>query len=339
MANEVYANGREISCKAGSGKSIAAFPDVCFTPPQTPATPPGVPIPYPNTGMASDCTEGSKTVQISGQEVMLKDQSYYKKSSGDEAGSAPKKGVITSQITGKVFFTAWSMDVKFEGQNVDRHLDLTTHNHGSGPNTPPMANQDAAASADAETCQDKKDNFKKECDPPKMVDDKRQCSEECCEKQKCQPVAKKDDKKLCCDPARTGHHIVPKAEFLKKAGGSEYICKYNPQDAPCVCVTGTSWHNEDDEGALMEHGQMHSAYFEERKKLGLKVGDPASYSQLSGAGAKSSAKVFGCDEKCMKEHLDDYHTNKAKADVSPDKPVCRVSDQKRVADIPDPEPM
>ncbi len=38
------------------GQSICAFPDVCFTPPKTPATPPGVPIPYPNTGMASDST-------------------------------------------------------------------------------------------------------------------------------------------------------------------------------------------------------------------------------------------------------------------------------------------
>ncbi len=27
MANEVYANGRELSCKSASGKSIASFPD------------------------------------------------------------------------------------------------------------------------------------------------------------------------------------------------------------------------------------------------------------------------------------------------------------------------
>ena len=65
MANNVYANGREIACKASSGKTIAAFPDVCFTPRQTPATPPGVSIPYPNTGMASDTTNGSKKVNIS----------------------------------------------------------------------------------------------------------------------------------------------------------------------------------------------------------------------------------------------------------------------------------
>jgi hypothetical protein len=137
MAN-VFANGREISCKAGSGKSICAFPDVCFTPPTAPPTPPGVPIPYPNTGMASDTTSGSKKVKISKKEVMLKNKSYFKSSTGDEAGSAPKKGVITSKIKGKVYFNVWSMDVKVEGENVVRHLDLTTHNHASQTGqTPP----------------------------------------------------------------------------------------------------------------------------------------------------------------------------------------------------------
>src|SRR5437868_14804016 len=111
MGNQVYANGREISCKAAAGKAIAAFPDTCFTPPQTPATPPGVPVPYPNTGMASDTANGSKTVQIGGDEVMLKNTSYFKTSTGDEAGCAPKKGVVTSKIKGKVNFQSWSMDV------------------------------------------------------------------------------------------------------------------------------------------------------------------------------------------------------------------------------------
>lgn len=131
MSNQVYANTMELSCKAASGKSICAFPDVCFTPPQTPATPPGVPIPYPNTGMSSDCSDGSTTVKVSGQEVMLKNKSFFKKSMGDEAGCAPKKGLINSKNTGKVYFKAWSMDVKIEGENVVRHLDLTTHNHAS----------------------------------------------------------------------------------------------------------------------------------------------------------------------------------------------------------------
>lgn len=134
MADKVFTNSMEVSCKAGPGKSICAFPDVCFTPPQTPATPPGVPIPYPNTSMDSDSTDGSTSVKVSGQEVMLKNKSHFKKSTGDEAGAAPKKGMVTSTNTGKVFFTAWSMDVKIEGENVVRHLDVTTHNHSNPAN-------------------------------------------------------------------------------------------------------------------------------------------------------------------------------------------------------------
>ncbi len=146
MGNNVFANGREISCKAADGKSICAFPDVCFTPPENPATPPGVPIPYPNTGMAKDTTSGTKKVKISGKEVIKKNKSYFKKSIGDEAGSAAKKGVITSTNRGKVYFNSWSMDVKFEGKNVVRHLDLTTHNHASIPgDTPPWPYLDSMA--------------------------------------------------------------------------------------------------------------------------------------------------------------------------------------------------
>ena len=118
MSNQVYANGREVACKAAAGKSICAFPDVCMTPPENPATPPGVPVPYPNTGFASDTADGSRTVEISGKEVMLKNKSYFKESTGDEAGAAAKKGVITSTNRGKVYFIAWSSDVKFEGENA-----------------------------------------------------------------------------------------------------------------------------------------------------------------------------------------------------------------------------
>lgn len=168
----MYANGREIACKAADGKTICAFPDVCFTPPQTPATPPGVPIPYPNTGMAKDTTSGSKKVKISGKEIGLKNKSYYKTSTGDEAGSAPKKGVITSKTKGKVYFTSWSMDVKVEGQNVLRHLDLTTHNHASLPGqTPPFPNLDGmVAPASSPACEELHEERTKEHDelPPSM---------------------------------------------------------------------------------------------------------------------------------------------------------------------------
>src|SRR6266436_7885475 len=142
MANEVYANGREIACKAASGKTIAAFPDVCLSPPSPPAGP--VPVPYPNTSMSKDMQNGSKTVMIKDKEIMLKDQSFYKTSPlGDEAATnGLGAGVVTHVITGKTYFVAWSMDVKFEGANVDRHVDPTTSNHASmiGNAMAPMVN-------------------------------------------------------------------------------------------------------------------------------------------------------------------------------------------------------
>src|SRR3954466_959642 len=105
MSNEVYANGMEVSCKAADGKSICAFPDVCLSPPSPPAGP--VPIPYPNTGMAGDTSDGSKTVMIDGKEIMLKDVSSFKKSTGDEAATKSLgMSVVTHQITGKCYFTS-----------------------------------------------------------------------------------------------------------------------------------------------------------------------------------------------------------------------------------------
>jgi len=140
MSNDVYANGNAIACKAGDDKVVAAMPDVCLSPPSPPAGP--LPLPYPNTSFSKDMKEGSKTVRINGDEVMLKDQSYYKTSPlGDEAATNSFGGsVVTHVITGKTYFNAWSMDVKFEDANVDRHLDLTTSNHASYPgSTAPMA--------------------------------------------------------------------------------------------------------------------------------------------------------------------------------------------------------
>ena len=135
MACDVYANTGEIACKAGGGKVIASFPDVCLTPPPPPAGP--LPVPYPDTSFSKDMKNGSRTVKIGGKEIMLKDTSFYKTSPlGDEAATNGQgAGVVTHVITGKTYFIMWSMDVKVEGKNVPRHTDLTTSNHAS-----PMAN-------------------------------------------------------------------------------------------------------------------------------------------------------------------------------------------------------
>ncbi|WP_299362950.1 DUF4150 domain-containing protein [uncultured Paracoccus sp.] len=130
MSN-VFANGLEISGKAVDAKTIAAFPDTCFTPPENPATPPGVPVPYPSFGFASDTEDGTGTVFIGGKTVNIKNKSDLTKTSGTEAGCAAKKGVITSKNTGKEYFNSWSNDVKFDGEPVIRMSDLATNNHAS----------------------------------------------------------------------------------------------------------------------------------------------------------------------------------------------------------------
>lgn len=136
MSN-VYANGLEISGQAVGAKTIACFPDVCFTPPENPATPPGVPVPYPSFGMASDTEQGTGTVLIGGKTVNIKNKSDLSKTSGTEAGAAAKKGLISSKNTGKSYFNSWSPNVRFEGEPVIRNTDLATHNHGSPMNAGP----------------------------------------------------------------------------------------------------------------------------------------------------------------------------------------------------------
>lgn len=133
MAGEVYANNNAIAGKAGGGKVIASFPDVCLSPPSPPAGP--VPIPYPDTSFSKDLKNGSKTVKINRKEAALKDKSFYKTSPlGDEAATRSfGANVLSHVITGKTYFAAWSMDVKFEGKNVVRHIDITTSNHASHP--------------------------------------------------------------------------------------------------------------------------------------------------------------------------------------------------------------
>lgn len=108
-----------------------SFPDVCKTP--SPAGP--VPIPYPNIAQSKDTAQGSKTVKVEGNPVMV-DGANFSTSTGDEAGSAG--GVVSSCTKGKAEFVNFSFDVKFDGKNVARLGDLMLHNKGSSPNTPPM---------------------------------------------------------------------------------------------------------------------------------------------------------------------------------------------------------
>jgi uncharacterized protein DUF4150/HNH/endonuclease VII toxin of polymorphic toxin system len=290
MGCEVYANGMTIACKAADGKTIAAMPDVCLSPPSPPAGP--VPIPYPNTAIASDTTDGSKTVQINGQEVMLKDSSSFKKSTGDEAATKSLgMGVVTHQIQGKVNFVAWSMDVKFESANVPRHLDLTLHNEMSSPaNTGPWPYMDMAAMGPDHPCLDDLEKEYKACEGYQPYGTKNPClglgwdkpsqetssseamelankvaANKCLAARRCTlqpyeppPPTKKETRGHGCCPPQTPHHLI-EASALHEVGrgGSDSTplpgvsSSYREGKAPCVCAEGTNQH-------VGTHGMMHT---------------------------------------------------------------------------------
>lgn len=274
MANNVFANGMEIACKAAAGKVICAFPDVCMTPPENPATPPGVPVPYPNTAMASDTTKGSKSVKISDKEIMLKNKSCFKTSTGDEAGCAAKKGVISSKNKGKVYFIKWSMNVKVEAENVDRHFDMTTNNHAS-----PMANEavpwmyvdsmgmhimSAFCAGDRkkeeEACKEYTPHGDKDPCPPekgKWVQKKggnnaeaytkkivEGDSKECLKARRCS-LSPYDPKTRTCCPGQTPHHLVEASAFHAKGRGTTDKSKVNMSTGSNVRLEGVPKYNAD----------------------------------------------------------------------------------------------
>ena len=333
MGDPVFANSMEISSKSMGGKSICEFPDVCFTPPQTPATPPGVPIPYPNTGMASDTADGSRSVKIGGSEVMLKDKSAFKKSTGDEAGSAPKKGLINSKNTGKVYFIAWSMDVKVEGENVVRNLDMTTHNHACSPanGSVPCPHVAQTSLGAFSKCKDDRKKVKDNC----KDDGSDQCpghlgspvgeqralytgggggpsrteqagtqatadaeSNKCVQAMRCflRPHTPGKGEQGCC-PGQTPHHIPP-TSCVKNSSGN-YPSGYQYGNAPCVCLEGANQY-------VGSHGENHSAIDHlAKEKLKLDHGDKCSLADYNTACAAAVAQQCDCDPGCIEQQLNE----------------------------------
>jgi len=127
MPVTVGVNNLSLVHKSSNGVS-PSFPDVCKTP--SPGGP--IPIPYPNIAMSSDTAKGTCSVKADGNPVCVKD-SNFSTSTGDEAGSAG--GVVSGKTKGKAEFVNFSFDVKFDGKNVARALDLMLHND---KNTPPF---------------------------------------------------------------------------------------------------------------------------------------------------------------------------------------------------------
>lgn len=151
MATKVSVNNMTV-VHAKSDGMVNFMPDVC----KTQVGPAVVPIPYPNIAQSQDTDQGSSTVNVDGNPIMLK-SSVFSKSTGDEAGSLG--GVMSGCTGGKAEFINYSFDVKVEGKNVPRLGDQMLGNKGSAVNTPPMAETQPPSNADAQPENSKPDKL------------------------------------------------------------------------------------------------------------------------------------------------------------------------------------
>lgn len=269
----VFANGLEVACKAQANKVIAAFPDVCFTPPENPATPPGVPVPYPSFGFDSDTTSGTSTVKIGGKTITQKNKSYYSKTTGTEAGCAAKKGVITSKNTGKEYAEAWSSNVKADGEPVSRMTDVSTNNHASPVGNAPPWPKIGELNVAGVDCATILANVGIKVHAYKHADKE-------------------------CSSSQQSDHIVQNACFQNKRGGDAIssVSGYKIGDAPCVCL-------DDKTTRGTEHGEKTAAQGEWAKGQRAKGTNP-SYKEVREANlnAMKKAKPAIADGPDGKEH-------------------------------------
>jgi hypothetical protein len=113
--------------KGSNGIATATLPNVCKMP-GPPA--PFVPTPLPNIGKSGDKPEGyTKNVKIENNPVAIKGASFG--SMGDIASKPNGGGLTSSNTHGPCkFIGPGSMDVKFEGGNVQLLSDPMTNNGG-----------------------------------------------------------------------------------------------------------------------------------------------------------------------------------------------------------------
>jgi hypothetical protein len=203
MPSSTNVNNLTVVHKDSSGIAMS-FPDVCKTP--APPAPP-IPIPYPNIAQSADTGDGSSTVKIDGQPIMLKSSSFSK-SSGDEAGSL--FGLVSSKNKGKAYPANASFDVTADGTAVFRLSDPMQTNGASPTNA-----------LNAALMQ-----------PPKVVVGSMS--------QPCKDVRKKKDKKGQNKASENGGMLSAHFSAIKKIAESEQIVfmfrKSNPDCKPWIAA-------------------------------------------------------------------------------------------------------
>jgi hypothetical protein len=212
------------------------------------------------------------------------------------------------------------MDVKFEGENVVRHLDITTHNHMSYPgNSPVWPYLDSAAFTDVNhPCYTMANELYEKCDKHVKRTKKgevakrgrKESIEAMCDDPKCKKarecVLSPERPNNCCD-GKTPHHLIPAHCFMhpgERGKTNEKVyegCEgYKSKKAPCLCVEG--------ESKTGEHGELHD-YFDDLE-AGYMVNDEAgawTHAEAYNAAIETVEERTDCDPNCTGKQLDAYH--------------------------------
>ena len=191
--------------------------------------------------------------------------------------------MITHTISGKVYFIAWSMDVEIEGQNVVRHLDMTTSNHAS-----PMANGPTPIPG-----LDKMDPaVKKDCDASYQK----------------YGLSRYGSNK-CNGDTHQSHHPAQNACFVANRLAGTAIAaapNYSELDAPGICLEGGS-HDSGSPHDICNKAQSDWAKrlrnAEPRKKPTYKELRAESKQQLQDAGLSEK------EAECVMKAVDSYMTH------------------------------
>ena len=271
--------------------------------------------------MDSDLTSGSGTVKIGGKEVSQENSSKYSKCSGDEAGAAPKKGLVTSKNTGSVYAQKWSTDVKVEGKGVVRFGDMATSNHACNPgDAPPMVITGKPGSPDytsQECLVGSWEDIHQECNARKDADD-----------------PKKDKSPSSSDPkdfhAWQAHHIVPDRCYRVNSAGDRMEEVFpSREDGICICLPrkAHSAARPASGVAVTVHHHLDDAL----TKLGQQVDLPSNPSGVESARKVRNkclralaklvddpvtAECYKTAAKAVREQTDDFVDSKIRAEKS-----------------------
>jgi hypothetical protein len=258
--------------------------------------------------MDGDTDKGTSTVKIGGETVTQKNVSYYTKCTGNEAGCAPMKNVISHVNTGKEYAHAWSGNVKMDGEPVSRFSDLSTNDHASPQGGGPPWAKVGKLKVDGNSCKSIVAEFHEyrhaDCDDGSKshhVIDNASLTMVGARKVNLKDI----DIPHANEFGRQKRNLFQPADDPRHPGSN-----YDEMDAPCICLEGEAGNSHE------EHGGAHDITKSAAAELRTSDGK-WTYADAREAGIESICAAKGWESEdeenepwqaaCIRAILDAYY--------------------------------